>query len=561
MPVSLSGSLLITGSITTSGTITAQTLVVQTITSSIVNMTGSNIFGSRSTDRQTFTGSMFVTGSGTFSSTISAIGESTLFQGVFNDPVPNTVAVLKMSSTPTPSLLSTVVGARMSGSATANFDTYAGYFSNIALSSGNGMSYGIFATASFHTFIGETRFAQGVFNDPINGTAASVKISATPRSGAPTAVFTVGITGTASSGQNTFAGYFTNTSTVSGGGVNYGIYATGSNHFFGGNVGVGTTTPSTRLNVLVDGAGAEDGITLGVGSNGDGIKIVQRYLSNRVVAQLGQSNYSGASDSGALRLYDVGGVETIRLSGKNSVASFIASGSLGIGTSVASGSLTVQSAGAQGILLEVDTSNSGVSTRIFGKYSGGQGSMRYDSRGWLFNTNAGVNSTSGTERFAITPEGYVRLMTGTTGLQFSGNTGAANALNYYEEGTWTPILSGTTGGDYTAAGVNSGKYTRVGNVVTITCTLNWSGGGPYSGNLCVKGVPFTNGGNRCHGSMGAVSSGLAFTSGYSNWSFLIDPGFNAVYIIQNATSGGGYSHGPSVSSSGLVYALSVTYLI
>lgn len=255
MSIVLSGSLILTGSIsasgnlTTLGTITAQTLVVQTITSSIVNMTGSNIFGSRSTDRQTFTGSMFVTGSGTFTSTISAIGESTLFQGAYNDPVPNTVAVLKMSSTPTPSLASTVVGARMTGNPTINFDSYAGYFSNIAVASGNGMSYGIFATASFHTFIGETRFAQGVFNDPINGTAASVKISATPRSGAPTAVFTVGITGTASSGQNTFAGYFTNTSTVSGGGVNYGIYATGSNHFFGGSVGIGITAPSSILHI------------------------------------------------------------------------------------------------------------------------------------------------------------------------------------------------------------------------------------------------------------------------------------------------------------------------
>ena len=249
MPISLSGSLIITGSMTTSGTITAQTLVVQTITSSIVNLTGSNIFGSQLTNRQTFTGSMFVTGSGTFTSTISAIGESTLFRGVFNDPVPNTAAVLKMSSTPTPSALSTVVGARMSGSATANFDSYAGYFSNIALSSGTGLSYGIFATASFHTFIGETRLAQGVFNDPVAGTAASVKISATPVSGYPTAVFTAGATGAASSGQNTFAGYFTNTSTVSGGGVNYGIYATGSSHYFGGSVGIGITAPSSILHI------------------------------------------------------------------------------------------------------------------------------------------------------------------------------------------------------------------------------------------------------------------------------------------------------------------------
>jgi hypothetical protein len=268
-------------SFTVGGTLTAQTLVVQTITSSVSFITGSTRFGSLLTNTHDFTGSvritgsltvnttgtefqvtnngvvmgnlladshsvtgsLRVTGSGTFTSTISAIGESTLFQGAYNDPVPNTVAVLKMSSIPTPSLASTVVGARMSGNATANVDTYAGYFSNISTVSGTGLSYGIFATASFHTFIGETRFAQGVFNDPINGTVASIKISATPRSGAPTAVFTTGITGTASSGQNTFAGYFTNTSTVSGGGVNYGIYATGSNHFFGGNVGIGTSSP------------------------------------------------------------------------------------------------------------------------------------------------------------------------------------------------------------------------------------------------------------------------------------------------------------------------------
>ena len=75
MSISLSGSLLLTGSIvasgnlTTTGTITAQTLVVQTITSSIVNITGSNIFGSQLSDRQTFTGSVVMTGSLTVNTT------------------------------------------------------------------------------------------------------------------------------------------------------------------------------------------------------------------------------------------------------------------------------------------------------------------------------------------------------------------------------------------------------------------------------------------------------------------------------------------------------------
>jgi len=49
---------------TVAGTITAQKLVVQTITSSIVYSSGSNIFGSQLTDVQSFTGSLQVTGSG-----------------------------------------------------------------------------------------------------------------------------------------------------------------------------------------------------------------------------------------------------------------------------------------------------------------------------------------------------------------------------------------------------------------------------------------------------------------------------------------------------------------
>lgn len=55
----------ITGSLVVSSTITAQTLVVQTVTSSIVYSSGSNIFGSGLGDKQTFTGSVNITGSQT----------------------------------------------------------------------------------------------------------------------------------------------------------------------------------------------------------------------------------------------------------------------------------------------------------------------------------------------------------------------------------------------------------------------------------------------------------------------------------------------------------------
>jgi hypothetical protein len=59
----VTGSLGVTGSITATGNITAQTLVVQTITSSVLYSSGSNIFGNSLTNTQQFTGSLQVTSS------------------------------------------------------------------------------------------------------------------------------------------------------------------------------------------------------------------------------------------------------------------------------------------------------------------------------------------------------------------------------------------------------------------------------------------------------------------------------------------------------------------
>jgi len=63
----ITGSVLQSGSFTSTGTLTAQTLVVQTITSSVVYSSGSNVFGNSIGNTQTFTGSVLVTGSLTIS--------------------------------------------------------------------------------------------------------------------------------------------------------------------------------------------------------------------------------------------------------------------------------------------------------------------------------------------------------------------------------------------------------------------------------------------------------------------------------------------------------------
>lgn len=76
------GSQAVTGSLTVTGQVIAQTLNVQQVTSSIVYSSGSNIFGNSLGNTQQFTGSVSVTGSltvngaGTFAGSVTSVGLS-----------------------------------------------------------------------------------------------------------------------------------------------------------------------------------------------------------------------------------------------------------------------------------------------------------------------------------------------------------------------------------------------------------------------------------------------------------------------------------------------------
>jgi hypothetical protein len=72
----ITGSVLQSGSFTTTGTIIAQTINVQQVTSSTVYSSGSNIFGNDIGNSQTFTGSVLITGSLTIAGASSATSYS-----------------------------------------------------------------------------------------------------------------------------------------------------------------------------------------------------------------------------------------------------------------------------------------------------------------------------------------------------------------------------------------------------------------------------------------------------------------------------------------------------
>ena len=81
-----------------------------------------------------------------------------------------------------------------------------------------------------------------------------------------------------------------------------------------------------------------------------------------------------------------------------------------------------------------------------------------------------------------------------SGGVYLGGVGAANYLDDYEEGTWTPVVSDASTGGNIAGGFNlGGLYTKVGRLVTVRFNVdNIQTAGMTAGNqLYIQGLPFT----------------------------------------------------------------------
>jgi hypothetical protein len=80
------------------------------------------------------------------------------------------------------------------------------------------------------------------------------------------------------------------------------------------------------------------------------------------------------------------------------------------------------------------------------------------------------------------------------GITFPATASAssnANTLDDYEEGTWTPVVVGTsTAGTASYVSQANAIYTKIGRAVTIQVWLEWSSG-TGTGDLRMSGLPFT----------------------------------------------------------------------
>ena len=98
------------------------------------------------------------------------------------------------------------------------------------------------------------------------------------------------------------------------------------------------------------------------------------------------------------------------------------------------------------------------------------------------------------------------------GISFNGDSAAANALDSYEEGSWTPDLrfgGGNTSLVYTS---RTGKYIKIGGIVVARFGIKLQGRGSSTGNARIYGLPYAG----VHGSYYHDAGATIMTDGGTN---------------------------------------------
>jgi hypothetical protein len=277
------------------------------------------------------------------------------------------------------------------------------------------------------------------------------------------------------------------------------------------NVGIGTTSPNAQLDAYTSQGGSTIAATHGTGGSypkASGISFGATSTSLTVSNNGGNTTFTGGAGiyafNGAASNNPTDLVFWTTSAGSPTVRLTIASG----GTATFSSSVTAN--GLISAATEYRLNNNSYSRVAIldgsGAFAGGynfninSGTAQHDSTGALsayyynsagyisFYTNSSqAAGTAASERMRITSDGYVRLTSSSGGIQFNGDTAAANALDDYEEGTWTPtFINANFSGTFTAT------YTKIGRKVTVQLSFINGTISSVTGNAQIGGLPFTS---------------------------------------------------------------------
>jgi hypothetical protein len=136
-----------------------------------------------------------------------------------------------------------------------------------------------------------------------------------------------------------------------------------------------------------------------------------------------------------------------------------------------------------------------------------------------------------TIRFVTGSSPAQRMSIDSGGLKFGTDTADANALDDYEEGSWTPALhAGETCSVYKA------KYTKIGRLVTAYCYIyNFSDFNGNNNNFNITGLPFNASGSNYHGG-GFIGYAASFNYGYPLLPLVVQSSSTGYFHRQDGTT-------------------------
>ena len=243
-----------------------------------------------------------------------------------------------------------------------------------------------------------------------------------------------------------------------------------------GDVGIGTTSPNAKLDVAGNAKFAGDG--------------TYTLLLNR---QTGVPTIKGAATTAAHLIIDsASGSDAVFLQNYNSgnVYMVTGGGKVGVGTTSPSAKLHVEGSvnGEVAVRIHNASAESGATAALTIDATGNNFAIRHYPDADTANANkTKFVTTAGGGHFTFETGGAEKIRVSSNGLTFNGDTAAANALNDYEEGTYTPIAissSGTPSHVY-----NEGYYTKIGRQVFGGGIIGINNSASLGGNITVT-LPF-----------------------------------------------------------------------